>query len=128
MISIFRGHIVSEEMNLIYLLNILKIFVISGYLVIRCCWNPANTTPRFNKIMYGTVIGVTSIAIVSTILVTIFETIRNLKDNNPDNDYLVYILIAACLFQSVLFAFYTMYFIKYMIWKEEGNVSYLVPI
>eukprot|EP00826_Nyctotherus_ovalis_P066912 TRINITY_DN9948_c0_g1_i1.p1 TRINITY_DN9948_c0_g1~~TRINITY_DN9948_c0_g1_i1.p1 ORF type:complete len:110 (-),score=27.30 TRINITY_DN9948_c0_g1_i1:130-423(-) len=74
------------------------------------------------------VIGVTSIAIVSTILVTIFETIRNLKDNNPDNDYLVYILIAACLFQSVLFAFYTMYFIKYMIWKEEGNVSYLVPI
>ena len=121
LVSILRSHHTTDEMDLLYLLDVIKIFLITGYLIVRSCWNPADTSPSFNKIMYTAIIGTSVFVVLSTMGLTGLEVRRNLKDDNPNNDYLIYILIAACLFQSILFVLYCIYFIKYINWEIKGK-------
>ncbi len=125
-VTILRGHDVTEEMDWLYLLNVVKIFIISGYLLLQCCWRPVPEQNTCNRLVLGGMSFATLGSIIATIIVTIFEISRNVDDENENNDYLIYIVAITCLFQTLLLAFYTYFFIRYMLEVEAGKSETMI--
>ena len=120
-ITILREHHVTEEMDWLYLLNIVKIFIISGYLMLQCCWLPNPEQKVCNRIVLGVMGFISFLAIAATILWTVLEVVRNANDSNENNDHLMYIVSMTCIFQTLLLGSYTVIFIRYMYHVEVNG-------
>ena len=91
-VSILKDHKLTIEMDWLYLLDVIKIFLITGYLILQCCWDPSITSTTFNTLMY-IIIGVLSSSVIfATISLTMLDVLNNINDKDATNDYLIYIL------------------------------------
>jgi len=113
-VTLVRGHHVEDEMDLLYLLNIVKIFAISGYISMQHCWKPTQDSHTCNMVVWISVAVINLGFIAGTIYGTEQEIARNMDDDSEENDYKIYLVGIIAIIQCILLASYTIFWIRFL--------------
>lgn len=117
-LSIVNRFAISLAMDIWYLLDLLKIFALTGYIFMQCCFRPTAKHRTSNRIIWFFIILTSAILIGASIFVCIEEVVDIFGDITQENDTRAYVAIAGCLIQISLFAIYTIMLIRYFYYVE----------
>ncbi len=122
-VTILRHRNTTENMDYLYLMNIVKIFVITGFLIFQCGFSPKAARRTLNRALWTTISSVTLLVVGVSLYFTVREVLDNLQDETEANDYLAYIVIATYVVQSLFLGAFTALLVKHMHMLEAEDSS-----